>query len=295
MALTFFISWTLKGSLLWATPSLAEEIKSDEFSEITKYCIQALKDLPGPYNKQNLQDACKEVQQLPDCTSEKGVPIFHFDRKGEVTNAKRIFAISLIHGDELASGSVTRAWMSRLKTIDPRNEWRVIPIVSPDGLKVRTRTNANKVDINRNFPSEDWNKSAVHYWQTKTRKDPRRFPGPSAASEKETRCIVNHLAEFKPDFVISIHTPFGLLDFDGPKLPNPNFKPLPWVGLGNYPGSLGRYLWVDRKIPVLTIELKGASGLKKLEDFDALQDITGTVAIQASQILDSTKDIKKTE
>lgn len=44
-------------------------------------------------------------------------------------------------------------------------------------------------------------------------------------------------------------------------------------------------MWRDRKVPVLTIELKGNDGLKRLEDFDRLQDISGTVAIQADQLL----------
>jgi hypothetical protein len=98
-----------------------------------------------------------------------------------------------------------------------------------------------------------------------------------------------HIAVFKPDFVISIHTPLGVLDFDGPHVKSPGFKPLPWVGLGNYPGSLGRYLWMDRKVPVLTIELKGNKGIQKLEDFDRLQDISGTIAIQAAKLLQKAK------
>ena len=69
----------------------------------------------------------------------------------------------------------------------------------------------------------------------------------------------------------------------------PQFKPLPWISLGNYPGSLGRYMWVNNKVPVLTIELKGSNGAKKLEDFDKLQDISGTVAIQSNKIIEKKK------
>ena len=115
--------------------------------------------------------------------------------------------------------------------------------------------------------------------------DPRRYPGPQAASEPETKCLLKHIDEFKPDIVISVHTPLGVLDLDGPKMKNPPpFKPLPWTSLGNFPGSLGRYMWADRRIPVLTIELKGNEDLKKLEAFDKLQDISGTIAIQADQL-----------
>jgi hypothetical protein len=98
---------------------------------------------------------------------------------------------------------------------------------------------------------------------------------------------MKHLADFKPDLVISVHTPLGVLDFDGPKVSSPGYKPLPWLALGNYPGSLGRFMWRDRKVPVLTIELKGPAGVQKLEHFDLLQDISGTIAIQAHRMLEN--------
>jgi hypothetical protein len=162
-------------------------------------------------------------------------------------------------------------------------------MINPDGVREKTRTNANKIDLNRNFPSKDWDQNAMSYWKKTTKSDPRRYPGTSAASEPETQCLIKHILDFKPDFIISIHTPLGVLDFDGPSMGNPGFKPLPWVGLGNYAGSLGRYMWVDSHIPVLTIELKGNTGLKKLEEFDQLQDISGTVAIQSGKLLIKSK------
>ena len=44
---------------------------------------------------------------------------------------------------------------------------------------------------------------------------------------------------------------------------------------------------------VLTIELKGNTGIKKLEDFDQLQDIAGTVAIQASKVLQKSEKTER--
>lgn len=253
-----------------------------------EFCITQLSSLPGPFDKKALNKTCEAVQKLDICESVNKQPIIHIESEGtDKLKGKKILALSLIHGDEFASGSVTRSWMSRLQTIEARNTWRVLPIINPDGLKNKTRYNQNNVDINRNFPSKDWADEAIKYWETKTKKDKRRYPGVSAASEPETLCLIKHIEEFKPDFIISIHTPLGVLDFDGPKVANPGFKPLPWVGLGNFVGSLGRYMWVDNKVPVLTIELKGNQGLKKLEEFDRLQDISGTVAIQAGRILQS--------
>ena len=234
-------------------------------------------------------EICKQAKVLEDCESENGIPIYHFDKVGTEKTPKKILALSLIHGDELPSGTVTRQWLSRLSKIDPRNSWRVIPVVNPDGWAAKTRTNARKVDINRNFPTDDWEKTALHLWKTNLKSDPRRYPGPTPASEKETNCLMKHFTDFKPDFIISVHTPLGVLDFDGPKVNFPAFKPLPWISLGNYPGSLGRFMWRDQKVPVLTIELKGSTGVTKLEEFDKLQDITGTVAIQADQVIKKEK------
>lgn len=269
-----------------AKKQVSEEVVRFTQENLSDFCQRELLELPGPYDRDLLQSACTKVKILPGCESVNGDPVFHYDKDGESSDSKRVLAISLIHGDEIPAGSVTRAWMSRLENISPRNKWRLIPIANPDGVKQRTRVNTNGVDINRNFPSHDWDELALKYWKTKKGSEPRRYPGPSAASEIETRCLMKHLEEFKPDFIISVHTPLGVLDFDGPKVRNPNFRPLPWVSLGNFPGSLGRYMWVDRKVPVLTIELKGSEGLRKLEEFDHLQDITGTIAIQADKLLD---------
>ena len=265
--------------------------------ELYSFCVEQFKKLPGTKAKaEELNNICKKVNTNPDCYSTKGLPIFHYNRDAKnPKKAKRILTISLIHGDEPASGSVSRSWMSRLDSLDPRNTWRVIPVANPDGFKKKTRMNVNGVDLNRNFPTKNWEKTAIKHWKVKKKADPRKFPGKKAASEPETQCLVKHIEEFKPDFIISIHTPYGVLDFDGPPMKFPSFKPLPWISLGNYPGSLGRYMWVNNQVPVLTIELKGERGINQLESFDRLQDISGTVAIQSTRIIKNQRQKKTAE
>jgi hypothetical protein len=98
-----------------------------------------------------------------------------------------------------------------------------------------------------------------------------------AASEPETKCALHHLEDFQPDFIVSVHTPLKVLDFDGPKVsPPPKFDYLPWKSLGNYPGSLGRYMWLERNTPVLTMELK-ENLPPNLAPFEQLQDIIGSL------------------
>jgi hypothetical protein len=250
-------------------------------------CFESLKALPGKSKDDALKTACSTVAQLPECVSEEGVKIYHYNHaaRSEEKEPKKILVFSLIHGDEFPSGSVARSWMERLTVIDPRNNWRVVPILNPDGLKKKTRMNVHGIDLNRNFPTSDWEKEAIKYWETKTKKDPRRFPGNKAGSEKETLCAIAHIDDFKPDLILSIHTPYGVLDFDGPKISPPLYRLIPWKSLGNYPGSLGRYMWVDRSKPILTIELKDKGMVEKLEQFDRLQDITGDVVIKTEKEL----------
>lgn len=250
-------------------------------------CEASLKALPGEFDHVKTSKVCAKAEAFEGCRSVQGQTIFHFDAISSSKNAKKVLVIGVIHGDEAEGGSVARRWMERLSDINARNSWRIIPIANPDGWHIKTRTNSNGVDLNRNFPSQDWDDLAHKYWKEKKGRDPRRNPGPSAGSEPETMCVMRHLEDFKPDFVVAVHTPYGVLDFDGPKISVPRFKWLPWVSLGTFPGSLGRYMWKDRQVPVLTVELKDASILEKMDEVDFLQDIAGTVAIQAGKTISS--------
>lgn len=252
--------------------------KESETNQKSEVCFQLLSSVQGQNLKsENLKKVCAQMGQLEGCSSVKGNPIFHFEKTGKDKNKKRILVFSLIHGDETGAGSLVRYWLERLNEIDPRNDWRVVPVLNPDGFQAKTRTNANKVDLNRNFPTRDWTDLAEFYWKKQTSANPRRFPGTVAGGEPEVQCALKHIDEYKPEFVVSIHTPLGVLDFDGPRVKPPTFSYLPWKSLGNYPGSLGRFMWAERSVPVLTAELRPTLP-SNFETFDQLQDVLGQLA-----------------
>lgn len=211
---------------------------------------------------------------LSGCQSTDGVAIEHFDFAARETGLKkRILVLAGIHGDENEANELAHHWLKRLEKIKtPSNHWRIIPLLNPDGAKNRTRYNSNKADLNRNFPTKDWDEVALKHWETKQKSDPRRYPGVKGGSEIETKCAMSHIEDFKPDLVVSIHTPYGQFDFDGPETKKIKTNLLPWKRLGTFPGSLGRYLWDERGIPVLTIELKPGPLHRKLDRFLKLQD-----------------------
>ncbi|MDR1888835.1 MAG: succinylglutamate desuccinylase/aspartoacylase family protein [Zoogloeaceae bacterium] len=178
--------------------------------------------------------------------------------------AARIFLIGGIHGDELTSVSIVFRWMEWLAEANARRyHWRIAPLANPDGLLAQParRTNGHGVDLNRNFSTPDWSRDALAYWQKRTGKDPRRYPGKAATSEPETQWLETEIANFKPDVIVSIHAPYGVLDYDGPLQKPRRFGRLNLNQLGVYPGSLGNFGGVYKNIPVITIELPHATAM----------------------------------
>jgi hypothetical protein len=211
-------------------------------------------------------------------TYKEFVPTEH---NGEATRPKgKILFISGIHGDEYSAISITYLWMLAMQNnTNVRNHhWLFLPLTNPDGLfrsDPATRQNANGVDLNRNFPSPDWDDSALDFWEHYYRKNERRYPGPSAASEIETQWMVKTIERFQPDAIISVHAPYGLLDYDGPEHAVPSkIGVLDYRELGTFPGSLGRYAGEYLDIPVLTLELRSAGAMPKEKDIVQMwQDI----------------------
>ena len=143
----------------------------------------------------------------------------------------------------------------------------IAPLVNPDGFfaKPSTRVNASGVDINRNFPTKDWNAKALAQWKNKYKGNRRYYPGIKSGSEQETLFQIALIGRYRPQKVLSIHSPLGFYDFDGPsadldslerwldRISRETNHPLKKYGF--FPGSLGNYAGHERNIFTLTLEL----------------------------------------
>jgi protein MpaA len=178
-----------------------------------------------------------------------------------------------VHGDESPSVYLLfRLAQSLKKNPELYRDKKVIiaPLVNPDGFLSRPqkRTNGRGVDINRNFPTRDWKQS----------KKGGFYSGPHANSESETKFQIALINRFKPTHIVSIHSPLGCYDYDGPssdldsivvwlkKVSKENS--LPFRRYHVFPGSLGNYAGMQRKIHTLTLELPSSEPGKGLEYFD---------------------------
>ncbi|MBT4791311.1 MAG: hypothetical protein HON90_07055 [Halobacteriovoraceae bacterium] len=163
----------------------------------------------------------------------------------------------------------------------------VAPIVTPDSFfrKKPTRTNGRGIDVNRNFPTKDWNALAKKMWVNRYGKDKRRFPGYKSLSEQETIFQVNLIKRYKPNKIVSVHSPLTLIDYDGPALSHGKqssgeqllIQMSDKAGkyrVNNYPffpGSLGNWAGNERHIPTYTLELPNSDWNKTKRFYKTLR------------------------
>ncbi|MBI2142150.1 hypothetical protein HYU15_01515 [Candidatus Woesearchaeota archaeon] len=84
----------------------------------------------------------------------------------------------------------------------------IIPVVNPDGLYMKSRFNYNSVDLNRNWPTEDWSVDTYY-----TRNSIKKGGGGSAPlSEPETQALSSFVLGKNIDVIISFHSQAGTVD-----------------------------------------------------------------------------------
>lgn len=114
-------------------------------------------------------------------------------RLGDPSARRRVVVLAAMHGDESGPSRILTNLRDgrRIRGVDL---W-VVPQYNRDGVVRRTRQNAHRVDLNRNYPYH-WRRLGGSY-----------YSGPSAASEPETRAVMAFLREVHPAYVVSFHQP----------------------------------------------------------------------------------------
>lgn len=288
------VEW-VKSDVVFEVQKPLTALTDEKQKEVDAYCDKLQKTFTRyAWGKSNCQDLSWNWQH----TSHDGDPLIYAVWGDTNPNPQKPINTTLImcgvHGDEITPIKFCFdiiAMMKEVATKDAayRENFRnkrvvVAPLVSPDSYFKRypSRTNARGVDVNRNFPTTDWKKDALRLWIDRYRKDKRRYPGPEAGSEVETKFQVNLIDDYAPGKIISVHSPLTMLDYDGPE----DFQTGGEVGskasdlliqmsrkasgyrIKNYPffpGSLGNYAGNERGIPTFTLELPSSDNRKHRE------------------------------
>lgn len=158
-----------------------------------------------------------------------------------------VLYLSTIHGDEWAGTPLLQKLESHLlrrPELLRTHHAVMIPVLNPDGYAADRRTNDHGVDLNRNFPADNFQSSANH--------------GMAPLSEPESTALHGLIESLSPERIISMHQPYGVLDFDGPAEGLAYLMAavcdLPVKRVGSRPGSLGSWVGLEKKLPIITVE-----------------------------------------
>ncbi|MDD3237226.1 MAG: M14 family murein peptide amidase A [Candidatus Gastranaerophilales bacterium] len=193
-------------------------------------------------------------------TSTLGREIFLLEKSPEKYD-KTILIIGVFHGDEPEGEQLISKFLNeKVDYLSLKNRLLILPCLNPDGKEAKTRQNANMVDLNRNFPTKNWEKV----------EDKNYFGGDEPNSEAETQFMVKIIEKYKPDMILSLHTPYKIVNYDGDakeiaekisKLTG--YKIEASIGYPT-PGSFGTYAGIERKIPTITLELPDNESFEQL-------------------------------
>ena len=189
------------------------------------------------------------VKLINKIKSKEGREISFWETENDIFD-KKVLIIGVFHGEEPQGNYLINRYL-KSDLSNTKNKLYFIPCLNPDGMSKNKRQNSNEIDLNRNFPTKDW--------RITSRKE--YFGGNEPNSEIETQFMVNILNEYKFDFILSIHAPFEIVNYDGPaknvaeKISQlTGYKVQADIGYPT-PGSFGNYCGVERNIPIITLEL----------------------------------------
>lgn len=170
-------------------------------------------------------------------------------------NNKTVLIIGVFHGDEPEGEALINKLMTEVENnpdLIGINKILFIPCLNPDGKKLNTRGNSNGVDLNRNFPTKNWELS---------KEKNSYYSGNKPASEIETKFLMEIITEYNPDRILALHTPYKVVNYDGnakeiaEEISRLNGYPVEeHIGYPT-PGSFGTYTGIERNIPTITLEL----------------------------------------
>jgi hypothetical protein len=117
-----------------------------------------------------------------------------------------VLYVGAMHGDEGNSKYLLDEWINELEgnpdNIPGGRSIVVIPLINPDGFAAGTRTNAHNVDLNRNFPANNWKPNVV----MPSGKLLKNGGGKSPLSEPESKALANYVQATAPKLTLTYHS-----------------------------------------------------------------------------------------
>ena len=180
-----------------------------------------------------------------------------------------IAILSTIHGTEAAGTPLSLQLASHLirnPDVVTNKTVLLIHVTNPDGMVAKIRGNRNNIDLNRNFPTDNFGRGFLN--------------GTVPLSAIETKHIVAFLDEYEPQRLMVVHQPVNCIDFDGDASELAEYlaqeSGMRIKRLGSRSGSLGTYFSRVKGGPIITLELPSTAST---DTADALWENYGSLLI----------------
>lgn len=149
---------------------------------------------------------CQSTFSIGASVQGRGITAYRFG-----SGASVVMFIGTVHGDEKSAANTLYSWIDQLESnptrIPAHRTLIIIPVANPDGYAAGKRTNANTVDLNRNFPANNW-KSGV---TMPTGEYLENGGGTAALSEPESSALANYILSQNPRLVLTYHAVAGVV------------------------------------------------------------------------------------
>jgi len=128
------------------------------------------------------------------------------------SGANPVVYIGAIHGDEKSAKTLMDSWIAELEAnadqIPAGRSIIVIPTTNPDGFAANSRLNKNSVDLNRNFPANDWKPGVTlpggQYLTT--------GGGVASLSEPESQALAAFVQRERPRMLLTYHAKASIIE-----------------------------------------------------------------------------------
>lgn len=227
----------------------------------------------------NSRTICQQVFSIGTSVQGRGITAYRFGSGGSY-----VVFVGGTHGNEKSSVYSLNSLIDYLERnysrIPSKRSVVVIPNLNPDAFVLNKRTNWNDVDLNRNFPANNWKKNVTMPGGTYN-------PGGGGSeplSEPESKAIANYLLKVDPKLVLTYHAAAGVV------MPNDAGSSVSWAktysqksNLYYEPnsatgeifqydttGSMEEWLYDKHGIPALLVELWTLSGNEFYQNVDAM-------------------------
>ncbi|MGB2078651.1 MAG: murein tripeptide amidase MpaA [Vibrio sp.] len=139
-----------------------------------------------------------------------GAPLLYFPAANK--NQHTGLVIAGTHGDEAASIVTLSCALRSIEASSLKHD--VILCMNPDGSQLGTRANANGVDLNRNFATQNWQSGGTVYrWNSQAKeRDVNIGTGDAPNSEPETQALCDLILKRQPAWICSFHEPLACID-----------------------------------------------------------------------------------